>query len=106
MTMIVRGAGETDEVAAIALWRCCGLLVGHNDPAVDFRFARGRENSDVLLGFGTDGRVIASAMVGHDGHRAPLSLSLYFGNSPEFWLNLQDPLRPEAGAAETEAGYR
>jgi len=25
-----------------------------------------------------------------------LRLSLYFGNSPEFWLNLQDPLRPEA----------
>jgi hypothetical protein len=67
MTMIARGAGEIDEVAAIALWRCCGLLVGHNDPAVDFRFARGRENSDVLLGFGTDGRVIASAMVGMMG---------------------------------------
>jgi ribosomal protein S18 acetylase RimI-like enzyme len=53
----------------IALWRSCGLLVEHNDPAADFRFARGRESSDVLLGIGPEGRVIASAMVGHDGHR-------------------------------------
>ena len=31
-----------------------------------------------------------------------LRLGLYFGNSPEFWMNLQTPLRPEIGATESE----
>ncbi|HEX3863129.1 MAG TPA: HigA family addiction module antitoxin [Stellaceae bacterium] len=35
-----------------------------------------------------------------------LRLSLYFGNSPEFWLNLQSPLRSEIGAAESQGGRR
>ncbi len=29
-------------------------------------------------------------------------LSLYFGNSPEFWMNLQDSLRPENGTTESQ----
>ena len=33
-----------------------------------------------------------------------LRLSLYFGNSPEFWLNLQNRLRPQDGSTEFEAG--
>jgi ribosomal protein S18 acetylase RimI-like enzyme len=43
-------------------------MVPHNDPGEDFDFAVGRENSDVLLGVGED-RIVASVMVGHDGHR-------------------------------------
>ncbi len=31
-----------------------------------------------------------------------LRLSLYFGNSPEFWLNLQEPLRPQDGTSKSE----
>jgi len=31
-----------------------------------------------------------------------LRLSLYFGNSPEFWLNLQTQLRSEVGEAESQ----
>jgi ribosomal protein S18 acetylase RimI-like enzyme len=59
---------EEDQSAVIALWRSCGLTVSHNDPAADFRLARGKENSDVLLGMEADA-VVASVMVGHDGHR-------------------------------------
>ena len=46
-----------------------GRLDGsHNPPRVDFEFALGKPGSDVLIGE-TDGRIVASVMVGHDGHR-------------------------------------
>jgi ribosomal protein S18 acetylase RimI-like enzyme len=69
MTLVLRVASEADEEAVIALWRTCGLVVSHNDPATDFRFARAKENSEVLVGLAPDGKIIGSAMVGHDGHR-------------------------------------
>ena len=50
------------------LWRRAGLTVPHNDPRADFEFALGKRNSDVLVGTQT-GKIVASAMVGHDGHR-------------------------------------
>jgi ribosomal protein S18 acetylase RimI-like enzyme len=65
----VRPARPEDEGAVVALWRECGLVVPWNDPGADFRLALGREASDVLAGF-LDGALAASAMVGHDGHRA------------------------------------
>lgn len=37
----------------------------------DIAFARGKPNSDVLIGE-VDGTLVASAMVGHDGHRGML----------------------------------
>ena len=46
-----------------------GRLDGsHNPPRVDFEFALGKPGSDVLIGE-IDGRIVASVMVGHDGHR-------------------------------------
>jgi ribosomal protein S18 acetylase RimI-like enzyme len=69
MGLRIRSADEADETAVIALWRACGLLVKYNNPATDFRFARAKENSDILLGDDTSERIIASVMVGHDGHR-------------------------------------
>jgi ribosomal protein S18 acetylase RimI-like enzyme len=54
-----------DEAAVTALWRECGLTVPYNDPSVDFRFALGKFNSDVLVTEDLSGAV----MVGHDGHR-------------------------------------
>lgn len=53
----------------MALWRACGLVVPHNDPAADFRFAKRGPNSDVLVGVNRSGRIAGSVMVGHDGHR-------------------------------------
>ena len=55
----------------MALWQACGLTRPWNDPATDLAFARGKPNSDVLVGL-ADGRIIASAMVGHDGHRGTM----------------------------------
>jgi hypothetical protein len=58
-----------EEVAAvIALWEACGLTRQWNRPEKDIAFARGKEQSDVLVGV-LDGEIVASIMVGHDGHR-------------------------------------
>jgi ribosomal protein S18 acetylase RimI-like enzyme len=57
------------EVAeVVALWERCGLTRPWNDPVADIALARSRPTSDVLAGR-LGGRIIASAMVGTDGHR-------------------------------------
>ena len=66
--LTVRTFAEQDRVAVIALWRRCGLTVPYNDPDRDIDFARGKPGSDILVGV-IDGKVAASVMVGHDGHR-------------------------------------
>ncbi|KQP60730.1 GNAT family acetyltransferase [Methylobacterium sp. Leaf112] len=68
-SLTIRPFRADDHAAVIALWRACGLVVPHNDPDADLDRAAGRPNSDVLVGVTPDGRVAASVMVGHDGHR-------------------------------------
>jgi len=53
---------------AVALWRETGLTRPWNDPAADLERAAGRPASAVLGGTEAD-RLLATAMVGHDGHR-------------------------------------
>jgi ribosomal protein S18 acetylase RimI-like enzyme len=62
-------AEATDREAVVALWRACGLVVSYNDPDADFRFAQGKESSDILVGKDEAGRIVGAIMVGHDGHR-------------------------------------
>jgi ribosomal protein S18 acetylase RimI-like enzyme len=57
-----------DRDSVVELWNACGLVVPHNPPVADFDFASGKENSDILAGW-MDDRIVATAMVGHDGHR-------------------------------------
>ena len=60
---------EDSEVAeVIALWHRCGSTRPWNDPAADIALARRGENSTVLIGK-CEGALVASVMVGHDGHR-------------------------------------
>ena len=63
-----RPISEGDVEATIALWTACGLVRPWNDPAKDIAFARGKPNSEVLVAL-LDERLVASVMVGHDGHR-------------------------------------
>jgi ribosomal protein S18 acetylase RimI-like enzyme len=57
---------DVDDV--IALWQRCGLTRPWNDPAADIARARNAANATVLIG--RDGTtIVATAMVGHDGHR-------------------------------------
>jgi ribosomal protein S18 acetylase RimI-like enzyme len=76
----IRAATVDDEMPVTALWRACGLVVPYNDPVADFRFARGRPNSDVLVAADA-ARIAGSVMVGHDGHRGWL---YYVAVDPEY----------------------
>ncbi len=69
MTLAIRPAAAEDEPGVVALWRACDLVVSHNDPAADFRFARAGACSEVLVAEDEPGGIIGSVMVGHDGHR-------------------------------------
>lgn len=70
-TLIVRPIADGEEAVVIALWEACGLTRPWNDAAADIAFARGKASSEVLVGLGED-RIVASAMVGHDGHRGAM----------------------------------
>jgi ribosomal protein S18 acetylase RimI-like enzyme len=52
----------------VALWEAAALTRPWNDPHADLRRAFDRPASDVLVGV-EDGRLVATVMVGHDGHR-------------------------------------
>lgn len=69
MTMTIRDALPADEQAVVALWQACGLVASYNDPGADFRFAVAGPGSTVLVAEGAEGAIVASVMVGHDGHR-------------------------------------
>jgi ribosomal protein S18 acetylase RimI-like enzyme len=74
----IRPLAPGEEEAVIALWAACGLTRPWNDPLTDIAFARGKQTSDVLVGL-AEGRIVASAMVGHDGHRGTM---YYVGVDP------------------------
>ncbi|MFW5839718.1 MAG: GNAT family acetyltransferase [Planctomycetota bacterium] len=57
-----------DREALIALWRECKLTRPWNDPQLDIQ-RKLAEQPDLLLVGRQDGRVVASVMVGYDGHR-------------------------------------
>lgn len=59
---------DADIPAVVALWQACGLTRPWNDPASDIALARREPNSTVLIGR-DNGAIVATAMVGHDGHR-------------------------------------
>ncbi len=60
---------QADDAEIVALWRACGLTRPWNDPHADLAFARTQPHAAVLAGRGQDGRILATVMVGHDGHR-------------------------------------
>ena len=59
---------DADVATVIALWQNCGLTRPWNDPTSDIALARRGPNSTVLIGRDGDA-IVATAMVGHDGHR-------------------------------------
>ena len=67
----IRPIADEDIDATIDLWKRCELTMPHNDPYKDIEFARVGPASDVLGGF-YDNKLVASVMVGHDGHRGSL----------------------------------
>src|SRR3954453_13389991 len=59
---------DADVPAIVALWERCGLTRPWNDPAADIALARRGVNSTILIGR-NGGAIVATALVGHDGHR-------------------------------------
>ena len=59
---------DADIADVVALWQACGLTRPWNDPQADIALARRRPNSTVLVGRDADA-IVATVMVGHDGHR-------------------------------------
>ncbi len=117
--------GDADVADVVALWQACGLTRPWNDPAADIALARRGPNSAILIGRDGDA-MIATAMVGHDGHRGwvyyvavdPACREQGFGraimNAAEDWLRragiakLQLMVRREnarAGAFYQSIGY-
>lgn len=68
MTVTFRRIDDGDVEAVVDLWRRCGLTVPWNDPHRDIATARAAADADVIVGDDA-GRIVASAMVGYDGHR-------------------------------------
>jgi len=60
--------GDDDVADVVGLWERCGLTRPWNEPAADIALARKGENATILIGR-NNGALVATALVGHDGHR-------------------------------------
>ena len=67
--MQVRPFAPADTEALIQLWHDCGLVRPWNDPHKDIARKLSVSPDLFWLGCDADGRIIASIMVGYDGHR-------------------------------------
>lgn len=67
--MQVRAFTPADTEAVVQLWRDCELTRPWNDPHKDIARKLSVSPDLFWLGCDADGRIIASIMVGYDGHR-------------------------------------
>lgn len=67
-SLAIAPIADADIPDVVALWQACGLTRPWNDPASDIALARRGPSSTVLVGRDA-GAIVATAMVGHDGHR-------------------------------------
>ena len=83
MALKFRDVKRGDELLIIRLWERCELTRPWNNPTLDFR----RKMDDFLGAFWlveNNGQIIASVMVGYDGHRGSLN---YLAVDPDFQGN-------------------
>jgi hypothetical protein len=66
--LTITAIADDDIADVVALWQRCGSTREWNDPAGDIALARREANATVLVGR-HNGAVVASVLVGHDGHR-------------------------------------
>jgi ribosomal protein S18 acetylase RimI-like enzyme len=64
----IRPIADGEEAAVAALWTACNLVVSYNDPFVDIARCRKSPASELFVG-AKGGRVVATVMVGEEGHR-------------------------------------
>jgi GNAT superfamily N-acetyltransferase len=66
--MLIRPYVASDFAAVTALWDATGISIHYNDPAKDIPRMLAAHNCQLYVG-SVDERVVASIMVGHEGHR-------------------------------------
>jgi len=66
--MIIRTFDAADTDAVVQLWTDCGLVRPWNDPHRDIQ-RKVNEQPELFLVGESDGQVIATGMIGYDGHR-------------------------------------
>jgi len=81
--MQIRSFQTLDQDAVIDLWRKCELVRPVNDPAKDIR-RKLAVNPELFLVGTIGGRIIATAMVGYEGHRGWIN---YLAVHPDHRLN-------------------
>ena len=64
----IRPYGDGDRDSVVALWEACDLRKPWNDPDQDIALARATPSAEILVGE-HEGKLAASVVVGHDGHR-------------------------------------
>lgn len=94
MKAAIRPLRDADIEAAVALWTACGLTEPWNDPRADIARARASGSAEILLAVDDTG-IVATVMVGDDGHRGWL---YYLAVTPE--LQRTGLGRQMVGAAE------
>jgi ribosomal protein S18 acetylase RimI-like enzyme len=65
----IRPYQPADEAAVVALWQACGLVRPWNDPRRDIARKLTVQPELFLVGTGGADQLVATAMVGYDGHR-------------------------------------
>ncbi|VVS91989.1 GNAT family acetyltransferase [Desulfoluna spongiiphila] len=70
--MNIRCFTSSDAQQVVALWQECGLTVPWNDPQKDIERKLSVE-ADLFLVGELEGRIMASAMGGYDGHRGSVN---------------------------------
>ncbi len=67
-SVAIRRFGDGDLDAVVALWRACDLVMPYNPPVADIASCRAAPHSELFVAE-VEGRLVATAMAGHDGHR-------------------------------------
>ncbi len=78
--LIIRSYEHADQDGVVELWHRCSLVVPWNDPVKDIE-AKLKIQSELFLVGIYDGKIVASAMVGYDGHRGWIN---YLAVDPDF----------------------
>jgi ribosomal protein S18 acetylase RimI-like enzyme len=68
MNLEIRPYDPTDEERVVRLWKACGLVAPWNDPHRDI-MRKLQVQADLFLVGLMGGEVVATAMVGYEGHR-------------------------------------
>lgn len=78
--LIIRTFNQNDTEEVIHLWEQCGLTVPWNDPHKDIN-RKLSERGDLFFVGERDGKIMASAMAGFDGHRGSV---FYLAVHPDY----------------------